>query len=173
VDDVISEPDIWHNLMALTRITASNVVNAIPRINWTTGLYYDMYRHDYGITTNQAVDLTTGSPKSVTSLSDCSFFVVTDSWNVYKCLNNRNSSNVVVPSTVKPTGTTTSPFTTSDGYVWKFMYQIYSTDVINFVSTDFIPVKIIVSAPAPHRSLLYPMGSSAGFGARRNTYCDR
>ena len=42
-----------------------------------------------------------------------------------------------------PTGTSTNILTTGDGYKWKFMYSISASDVIKFVTSDFIPVKTI------------------------------
>ena len=44
-------------------------------------------------------------------------------------------------STVEPTGTSTSEFTTSpDNYVWKYMYTLSTTQITNFMTTDFIAV---------------------------------
>ena len=42
-----------------------------------------------------------------------------------------------------PTGTSTNILTTADGYKWKFMYSISASDVIKFVTSDFIPVKTL------------------------------
>ena len=37
----------------------------------------------------------------------------------------------------------TAIITTSDDYKWKYMYTISASDVIKFVTSDFIPVKTI------------------------------
>ena len=50
---------------------------------------------------------------------------------------------MVLQSTVMPTGTSTNILETADGYKWKFMYSISASDVIKFVTSDFIPVKTI------------------------------
>ena len=67
------------------------------------------------------------------------FYVVTSDYNVYKVISNNNGAQ----STVMPTGTSTNILTTTDGYKWKFMYSISASDVIKFVTSDFIPVKTI------------------------------
>ena len=92
------------------------------------------------------------SATSATNLYDSRFFVITDDYNVYKCIRSgRNSSGVVVNSTEKPTGTSpTALVTTTDtdaatgrGYIWKYMYTVTASDTIKFVTNDFIPVKTI------------------------------
>jgi hypothetical protein len=65
-------------------------------------------------------------------------------------LYNKNSNNQVVPSTVKPTGKSTSPIILGDGYVWKYMYTIAPADVIKFISTDFMPVKELTVNPGQY-----------------------
>ena len=47
-DSVQQEYDTFDDLLAVKRITSSDVSFAAPRINWTSGTVYDYYRHDYG-----------------------------------------------------------------------------------------------------------------------------
>lgn len=70
------------------------------------------------------------------TLEDSMFYVVTDEFNVYKCLENNNNA----PSTVKPTGTQITPILTADGYVWKYMYNVPINLRNKFLSDDQIPV---------------------------------
>lgn len=72
----------------------------------------------------------------VQKLEDANFYVVTDEYNVYKCLDNNNNSR----SKNKPTGTQLDPITTADGYVWKFMYNIPINLRNKFYTDDYIPV---------------------------------
>ena len=146
VDAVGDEFYYWDDMLAVKRIQSSDVAHGIPRRNWTSGKYYDAYRHDYNGTT-AGVNIDSGGGTTPATLFDANFFVITDEYNVYKCLDNRNSANSVVASTTKPTGTSTSAITTADGYVWKYMYTISPADVIKFVSTDFIPVKDLATNP--------------------------
>jgi hypothetical protein len=151
IDTVDDEYSYWQDMLSLKRCTAGDVTQCVIRRDWTSGQYYDMYRHDYSANQGtNGVDIDTGIPVSRASLYESSFYVLTDEYNVYKCLYNKNSSNQVVPSTVKPTGKSTSPVILGDGYVWKYMYTIAPADVIKFISTDFMPVKEVISNPGQY-----------------------
>lgn len=76
------------------------------------------------------------SATSSQKLEDCLFYVVTDEFNVYKCLDNNNNS----ASTVKPTGTQIDPLILSDGYIWKFMYNVPIGLRNKFLTAEQIPV---------------------------------
>lgn len=127
-DDLESEYGAWDDMIALKRIQPSDVKSAIVRRDWTSGVVYDEYRHNYSATNT--------SNSGATQLFDSTFFVFTDDYNVYKCLSNNGNT----ASTVKPTGTSTSIITTGDGYKWKYMFTVTPGDTLKFVTTDFIPV---------------------------------
>jgi len=131
VDSPNDEYDAYRNMVALKKISTSDVSHAIVRRDWASGTTYDEYRHNYTSSNT--------SHNSKTTLWDSYFYVITDDYNVYKCLN--NDSNTA--STVKPDHTTLATPTESDGYQWKFMYSISASDVIKFVTNDFIPVKTL------------------------------
>jgi hypothetical protein len=151
VDTIDDEYSYWNDMLALKRCAAGDVVQCVIRRDWVSGQYYDMYRHDYSANQGaNGVDIDTGINTIRNSLYESSFFVVTDEYNVYKCLYNKNSNNNVVPSTVKPTGKSTSPVVLGDGYVWKYMYTIAPADVIKFISTDFMPVKEVSLNPGQY-----------------------
>jgi hypothetical protein len=76
-------------------------------------------------------------------LEDADFYVVTDEYNVYKCLDNNNGRL----SKIKPTGTQLDPIKLSDGYIWKFMYNIPINLRNKFYTDEYIPV---VSALTNH-----------------------
>lgn len=69
-------------------------------------------------------------------LEDSEFYIVTDEFNVYKCIDNNNNSN----STVKPTGASVNTILTQDGYIWKFMYSIPINLRSKFLTDDQMPV---------------------------------
>jgi hypothetical protein len=69
-------------------------------------------------------------------LEDSKFYVVTDEYNVYKCLDNNNNS----PSVNKPIGTQILPIQLADGYVWKFMYSVPIALRQKFLTEDQMPV---------------------------------
>jgi hypothetical protein len=76
------------------------------------------------------------SPSGSQKLEDCTFYVMTEDYNVYKCLDNNNNA----PSTIKPLGTSVTPIETSDGYRWKYMYNVPINLRNKFLSDDQIPV---------------------------------
>ncbi len=103
------------------KITPGDISHVAPRYNWTSGTVYSMYRD------------------TDTDMYDRVYYILTDQFNVYKCLFN----NKGVTSTVKPTGFSTSPFTTSDGYTWKYMYTISLGDANKFLTSVHMPVKTL------------------------------
>jgi len=125
----------YDDMVAMKRVTASDVTHAVVRRDWTSGTVYDEYAHDY-TSSNQ-------SASGASNLYSATFYVVTDDYNVYKCIFNNSGAS----STTKPTGTSTGYITTADGYVWKYMYTISAADALKFLSTDFMPVKYVTSDP--------------------------
>ena len=80
--------------------------------------------------------IVTIAPSGAQKLENAIFYVVTDEYNVYKCLdNNLNSQSVV-----KPTGTTVDPVIVSDGYMWKFLYNIPIALRNKFFTDQYMPV---------------------------------
>lgn len=106
------------DLYGAKRINSDDMRVATFRFDWASGEVYDEYT-------------------SYERLDTKKFYVVTDERNVYKCLGN----NKRAPSTVKPNSTSTSVFSTSDGYRWKFMYNIPLVVWNKFATSDLIPVQ--------------------------------
>ena len=50
VDNFNSENDYWDTMIALKKITSSDVKQVVKKNSWSSGITYDYYRHDYGIT---------------------------------------------------------------------------------------------------------------------------
>ena len=139
------EIDSYADMIAMKKVSSSDVSHGLTRYDWTSGTSYDEYAHDY------SASLTSPATSS-NNLYDSRFFVITDEYNVYKCIRTgRDSSGAVVVSDVKPTGTSaTTLVETADsnaasgrGYIWKYMYTISASETIKFVTNDFIPVKTI------------------------------
>jgi hypothetical protein len=147
-DSVLFEQKVRDEMITLRKISPTEVTQSIFRIDWTSGKFYDMYRDDYDGVKLNGVDLDTGVAVTKNGLINANYYVMTDEYNVYKCISNNNRA----ASTFKPTGTSTSIFSTSDGYVWKFMYSINSADALRFVSTNFIPVQSVSTNPGASSS---------------------
>ena len=125
-DDVTSEFYNWDDMLGAKLIASTDVSRAIPRRNWTTGTTYDMYEHNIGSGN--------ASASGATNLFDSTYVVMNSSYAVYKVIENDGAT----ASTVEPTSTSNSIFSTSDGYRWKYMYSLTSAETLNFMSTDFI-----------------------------------
>ena len=84
-----------------------------------------------------AVAVITKGPKSLKQkIEDCAFYVVTSNYNVYICLDNNNGAQ----SISEPSDTDFDPVKLSDGYVWKFMYNIPIGLRNSFLTASHIPV---------------------------------
>jgi hypothetical protein len=100
----------------------------VPRTNWVVGRIYTPYNDN-----------------AATSVTD--YYVLTDENQVYICLKQaKNALGVAQVSTVKPTGVSSSPIVTSDGYVWKFLYSINTASANKFLSSAWMPIKYVDSA---------------------------
>jgi len=110
-------------MIAMKLIAASDTSHAVTRYNWTSGTTYAEYDdQDSALTTKQ-------------------FYVLTDDFNVYKCLKAGSGASVV-----KPTGTSYEVNAEeSDGYIWKYMYTLSGTTTDKFLTNTFMPVQTLSS----------------------------
>lgn len=116
------------DMVKLSEIGPNDVAIVIPRNNWAVGFIYDDYD-----------EYTPAKPaySGATSLETSIFYVVTNEYNVYKCLFNNNGA----PSLERPTGTQLHPIgPLSDGYIWKFMYNIPLFLRNKFLTSTHMPV---------------------------------
>tara|TARA_B100001109_G_scaffold195048_1_gene161652 strand:- start:388 stop:885 length:498 start_codon:yes stop_codon:yes gene_type:complete len=82
----------FDDLVAAKRVQSSDVSFVIPRRNWTAGLVYDIYRHDYGEFTTGSTSVRKTANSGATTLFDSSFYVLSSARNVYKCLDNNGGA---------------------------------------------------------------------------------
>ena len=75
------------------------------------------------------------------SIEESLFYVITDEYNVYKCLDNNNGGK----STIKPIGTQVLPISLSDNYVWKYMFNVPIALRTKFLNDDYFPVVTALS----------------------------
>ena len=127
-DDISTEYYSYDELLGAKKISTSDISNVIQRRTWTTGTTYDMYEHN--ISSSNAAN------SGATNIFDSNFYVINSANNVYKVIENDGATT----STVEPTATSTAIFSTADGYRWKYMYALTTSEATNFTTTDFIPV---------------------------------
>lgn len=118
-NSTLEDTRIRTNALYFKKISPNEVTLVASRYNWMSGEIYAAWDHTLDNT-------------------ETNFYVFTSGdFNVYKCLDNNNGS----PSTVKPLGKGFLPFRTSDGYLWKFMYNVPNFKRKLFSSTGYIPVQ--------------------------------
>lgn len=113
------EQSTYNDMLFGKLITEQDIARMIPRYDWISGTTYQSY------------------DQNNSNMYDGQFYVVTDSYEVYKCIYNNDFS----PSTIKPA--VTSPkgiFTTGDGYVWKYMFTVSPYERYKFQSLRYLPV---------------------------------
>jgi len=125
----IDENDTRNRIINVKKITTSDVSLVIPRKNWATGTIYDQFDLNYS-TTNPA-------SSGATTLKSSLFYVISSSFQVYKCISNNNGA----ASTVEPLGNDLGVITLGDGYKWKFMYTIPLALRSRFLTDTFMPVQ--------------------------------
>ena len=123
------------SMMFTQRIDSADVCLLARRENWTSGTVYDEY--------DDALTSTNQSNSGASNLADAKFFIMTTDFKVYKCISNNSNG----ASTVEPSSTGTSVFELSDGYNWKFMFQLSASDQNKFLDADFIPVRKLTGNP--------------------------
>jgi hypothetical protein len=127
------------NIMFVQKITSANICHLARRIDWTSGTVYDPYDDSYS-EDNIA-------ESGADNLADANFYVITNDFNVYKCLDNNNGAQ----STTKPEGTGPTNIehdgNGQDGYIWKFLFQISPADRTKFLDSNFIPVRKLTGNP--------------------------
>ena len=110
------ENDVRQNMVSMKRIDISDVSFIVERNDWESGTVYNMFD-------DTVADLT-------------NFYVLTEDFNIYKCIYNNEGGQ----STTQPTGTDTAYLETADGYVWKFMGFIPLSLRNKFLTSAYMPV---------------------------------
>lgn len=113
----------WDNMIITKRVNSTNFSLAIKKNTWTSGTIYQPWDSEDGL------------------LFEKKFFVITSTNKVYKCLDAIPNT----PSTIEPSDTGVTPVRLSDGYTWKFMFDISTIELNKFKDSEVIPVKYLTS----------------------------
>ena len=110
--------------------SAVNLSFVVSRYNWTSGTIYNAWDDN---------DLVVGAN---------SYYIITEDNRVYMCVQEaRNASGIQTASTVKPTHTDPlKAVKLADGYKWKYLYTVLSTNASAFLSANFMPVRLADSS---------------------------
>ena len=151
-----TSPDLQYNSVDDDYVTRENIIFAkqndgseyilgIKRFNWTSGVVYTQY-NSYK---NQS------DPNTWIGVTQ-TFYVISSAGNVYKCIYNNNNS----PCANEPDTVSDIIQTTADGYKWKFMFDIGTTQSDTYLSDMWIPIPPVGDRTANHNNVV----SNATFG---------
>ena len=127
IDSPFEEREFRNNLQSIKKVEGCSFV--APRVNWSSGTIYAGW--------DDHVD-----PKNTTP-----WYVLNDAKEVYICLEHgKNPDGTSKPSVIEPNYSLLNvpyvdSFTTSDDYVWKFLYSITPERIYQFLSSNHIPVQ--------------------------------
>lgn len=146
VDCLREEREFRNNLQSIKKVEGSTLV--AKRVNWSYGTTYAGW--DDGVKS----DIEEGD-------SWTPYYVLTDAKEVYVCLSPAGGLLSPVPSIIEPNWGLHAPmspetdpnapmynvrewwkpFTTSDGYVWKFLYTLTPERIFQYLSSNHMPVQ--------------------------------
>ena len=121
---------LWENMFAMKKVDQTDIVHSATRNLWVSGTTYIEY-DDQDVNIESKV-----------------YFVISANNNVFMCLKAGAGASTTNPDV---TGVQTSGVinhSSSDGYIWKYMYTVPTADVTKFLTSSFIPVRRLKAAPA-------------------------
>lgn len=136
IDNITNISDAYATLIGLKKLSVSDVINVVPRFDWAENTVYVPYSN---IDENLFFHPTSAeiTANTIAGFGSGSFYVVTDEYNVYKCLKANG------PSTAKPALTILTPFDTADGYIWKYLFTLAPAVIDKFLSDSWMPVRVL------------------------------
>ena len=137
---------IFKNIFAIKRLSASNIAAVVPRIDWTSGTVYNQY-------SDQVNNFTTTN-----GVVTNNFYVRNSYDQIFKCLFNNNGVASTIEPYIAPGNTNTSrAFNTTDGYKWIYVTTIDKGLKQKFFDDNWMPVSI--AQIAPRSNTTYGFGS--------------
>lgn len=152
IDNVKNENDAKKSMLFAYQITERDCCLAIKKNIWNQNTVYDEY--------TDLLDQSKHSNFYVTKVDE-------GKYRIYKCIKNGNNN---------PQGSLSPPFGTStedliiesDGYVWKFMYEV-PEELEKFITNEYIPVSIVENITySDERSLQVDVQVNAKSGTIQN-----
>jgi hypothetical protein len=126
IDSPFEEKEFRNNLQSIKKIEGATMVT--KRYNWSSGAIYK------------------GWSDTISSDITEQFYVLNDAKEVYICLETGiTQTGEINVSSIEPNYGVlgvdyTQPFTTGDGYTWKFLYSLTPESIFSFLSSNYIPV---------------------------------
>lgn len=129
---------LYRNSLFAKRLTNADASFVVRRIDWEQNTIYDQYDDDNF------------------SYND-DFYVMNTNYKVFKCLdNNSGAASTQQPDITLSSTSLEEPYVeTSDGYKWKYLYTLNSSQRQKYLTQDWMPVSInkFVSAASVNGSI--------------------
>lgn len=122
VDTVAAETAFWSETIGFQRVAPNDVTLVVPRYNWENGATF--VTHD------------TSNADAYSSR----FYCINSLHQVFKVEAITQSNPTTVTEPIYSTGN--SVIDTSDGYKWRFLYELSQSDIANTIQDDWLPVNI-------------------------------
>lgn len=137
-DNFSQQDDYYDTMLAVKRINSADISQVIRKVDWTSGITYDMWRNDISRDNPS-------QPSGAFDVYSANYYVMNSDYRVYICVANGFDPDNLLgkPSLDEPLHTDLEPKaagTSGDGYLWKYLYTINPGDLVKFESTNFIPV---------------------------------
>lgn len=120
---------VWDNMISAKKLISSDMEIVLPKHNWVANTIYQQYDDTKTISDLTSIDVSDNTHP---------MYVYTTEGNVYKCMCN----DAKTLSTIEPTGDYSSAngfIYTSDGYLWKYLYNIKPSNKFNTESWMPVP----------------------------------
>lgn len=144
-DTLFSERRIWEGMMGLKKIQPNNTSFVIRRWNWdATGQTVYVAYSDQDSNLFEHPTPAEVAEGQLNGYTPGSFYVMNQYFQVFKCLNNNNGAK----STVEPVTDESQPLlllNLGDGYTWKYMFTLQTSDAVKYLTDDWIPVKTLTA----------------------------
>lgn len=112
------QKDALNDATVFIRLDASNLRLGIENHPWTSGTVYSQY-----------------DPTSNQFAYSTPHYCIVNNSSVYKCLDNNRGAQSMDP----PSGVSASLIETADGYIWKYIGEITSSDQFDFATDMYVP----------------------------------
>ena len=142
IDSVSSGFSAYRNALVMKRIERVNAFHVVTRYDWVTNIIYAQY--------DDTLDL-----------SASKYYVMTDEYNLYKCISNGGGSK----STAKPTHTEPEIKSSGDdGYKWKFLGKV-TENARKFLTDEYIPIEYVTNSLEDENNIQLVVQQTAVDGA--------
>lgn len=122
VDTIAAETAFWAETIGFQRVSPNDVTMVVPRVNWENGKTY--VKHD---------------PANADAYAS-RFYCINSLFQVFKVEDITQTNPTTITEPIYSAGV--KVIDTSDGYKWRFLYELSSSDIANTIQDDWLPVNI-------------------------------